>query len=140
MPYSVNWLIENEIIFVRYSGVMTTEDLRACLLESQRYVESSPRALVHVINDVGDVVEQVSMKDSMTVIREVGNHPRAGWAFSIREKSKMIKMSSGLGASVFKIRYRAFDTLDEALEYLKGFDSAISWDQLDRSVMEPVKN
>lgn len=140
VPYSVNWLIENEIVYVRYSGTITVEELRASLLESMDYMERSPRALVHSINDVGDVVEPVSIKDSLAVVRELGTHPRAGWTFTIREKSKMIRMSSGLGASVFKIRYRAFDTLDEALEYLKGFDSAISWDKLDLSLTEPMTN
>lgn len=138
MPYSVNWLIENEIVYVHYSGVMTVEDLRACLLESMDYMDRSPRALVHAVNDIGDVIEAVSMKDSMTVIREVGTHPRAGWSFSVGEKSSIIKMVSGLGASVFKLRYRAFDTLDEAFEHLKDFDSAVSWDKLDLSVTQPV--
>lgn len=136
MPYSVNWLIENEIVYVRYSGVMSIEDLRNCLLESMTYMENSPRELVHSINDVGDVDEAVSMK----VIREVGTHPRAGWSFTIREKSKMVKMASGLGASVFKMRYRSYDMLDEALQHLKSFDSAISWDKLDLSVTKHLTN
>jgi len=134
----MTWLIENEIYYVHYSGVVTVEELRACMLESYHYVESSPRELVHIINDIGDVIVTVSMKDSMNVMREVGIHPRTGWSFTIGEKSNIIKMVSGLGASVFKVRYRAFDVLDEALEHLKSFDTTISWDKFEVSLTEQV--
>ncbi len=140
MPYSINWLIENELIYVHFSGIITVEELRTSLLRTRQFIDDSPRALVHSISDAGDVIEAVPMKDSMKVVREVGNHTRAGWAFTIREKSSMLKMASGLGASLFKIRYRAYDTLDEALQHLKSFDSAISWDKMDLSVTKHLTN
>ncbi|MCA0458081.1 MAG: hypothetical protein LCI00_29210 [Chloroflexi bacterium] len=131
MPYQLDWYIENEILYSRYFGTVTPDDMQACLQKAMEMIESSPREIVHSINDVGDVLEAVSMKDSMTILRKVGTHPRAGWSFSIREKSRLIKMTGAMGSSLFKLRYRAFETLEEALEYLKGFDQNISWDRIE---------
>jgi len=134
MPFSVSWYIKDEIIYTRYWGTVTAEDLRNCLLQTQEFMEHSPRSIIHVISDVGDIVEPVSFKDSMKIVREVGPHPRAGWTLNIREKSALIKMGASLGSSIFKMRFRAFSTLDQAIDHLKFFDSAISWDKIDKSV------
>ena len=133
MPYSVNWYIPGEVMYVHYTGVTTVQELRECLLEMRAFMDSSPRHLVHAISDVGDIVEPVSFKDSMRVVREVGPHPRAGWTISIREKSLMVKMGSALGSSIFKLRFRAFATLDQAIAHLKFVDSELSWDKVNKS-------
>ena len=46
MPYSLNWLIENEVIYTHYSGLSTAEELRECLTKMLDLIESSPRSLV----------------------------------------------------------------------------------------------
>jgi hypothetical protein len=133
MPFSASWYIQNEIIYTRYWGVVTAEDLRNCLIETKAFMESSPRSIIHVISDVGDIIEPVPFKDTMRIVREVGPHPSAGWTLSIREKSTLVKMGSRLGSSIFKLRFRAFDRLDQAIAHLKFFDSGISWDKINKS-------
>jgi hypothetical protein len=135
MPYTVKWYIPDEIMYVHYTGVTTAEELRECLLQMRSFIESSPRELVHAISDVGDIVEAVPLKDSMKIVRDVGHHPRGGWTISIREKSVLVKMGSALGSSLFKLRFRAFDTLDQAVDYLKFVDESLSWDKVNQSVV-----
>jgi hypothetical protein len=139
MPYTVNWYIPDELIYVHYTGVTTAEELRDCLLKMRSFIESSPCELVHAISDVGDIVEAVPLKDSLKIVRDVGHHPRAGWTISIREKSVLLKMGSALGSSVFKLRFRAFDTLDEAVAYLRSVDESLSWDKVNQSVTGHIK-
>jgi hypothetical protein len=131
MPYSATWFIKNEIIYTRYWGAVTAEDLHNCLLETKLFMDSSPRSIIHVISDVGDITEPVAIKDTMRIVRELGPHPRAGWTLNIREKSTLVKMGSALGSSIFKLRFRAFSTLDQAITHLKFFDSAIHWDKIE---------
>ena len=135
MPYSVDWYIENEITYTHYSGVTTADELRASLMQVQNLFSSSPRPLVHSIIDVGDVVEAVALKDTLSIMREVGNPPQAGWSITIREKSMLVKMGAALGASIFKLRYRSFGTLDEGVALLKEMDQTISWDKANPSVV-----
>ncbi|MBI1282638.1 MAG: hypothetical protein GC179_31210 [Anaerolineaceae bacterium] len=136
MAFSVNWYIKDEIVYVRYSGATTGDELRDSLIMTKEFIESSSREFVHVINDVSDVTEALSVKESMAIVRDVGSHPRAGWTFSIGVKSSIVKMGSGLGASIFKLRYRAFDTLEQALAHLRQFDQRISWDKVEIAVPE----
>ncbi len=139
MPYQVNWYIENQIIYTHYSGIMSPDDLRESLQKCLQMIESSPREIVHAISDVGDVVEAISMKESLNILRETGTHPRSGWNFTIRQKSSMMKMVAAMGSSIFNLRYRTFDTLDESLRYLKDFDQNISWEQVDeRFIKQPI--
>jgi hypothetical protein len=135
MPYTIDWLIPNEVIYTHYRGVTTVEELRDCLTEMQHFMDSSPRHLVHAISDVGDIIEAVSLKDSLKVVREVGQHPRAGWTLSIREKSAVVKMGSAIGSSIFQLRFRAFDTLEDAIKHLKVFDETLSWDKLNEAIL-----
>jgi hypothetical protein len=132
MPYTVNWYIKNEVVYTHYTGVVTINELRACLLEMKKMIESSPRNQVHAISDVGDIIEPVAFKDSIGIVREVGHHPRAGWTISIREKSLIVKMGSALGSSIFKLRFRSFTTLDQAIAHLKFIDEALSWDKVEK--------
>ncbi len=139
MPYSVNWLIENEIIYARYSGATTAQEMRDCLMKTRAMIEGSSRPLVHMISDVGDVTETVPLKESLPIIREIGSPAQAGWSITLREKSIFIKMGAAMGASIFKMRYRTFDTIEEALAHLKLVDQTLSWDKIDQSVLELTK-
>ena len=133
MPFSARWYIKNEIIYTRYWGVTTAEDLRNCLRQTKAFMDESPRSIVHVICDVGDVAVPIPFKDTMRVVREEGPHEKAGWTVNIRERSTLVKMGSALGSSIFKLRFRAFSTLEQATAHLKFFDSAISWDKIEKS-------
>ena len=108
MPYTVQWFIPDEVLYAHYSGVTTPDELRESMAEMQAMIESSPRNLVHTISDVGDIDESVPLVEAMKIIRETGSHPRSGWAISIRERSPLVKMGSALGASIFRLRFRAF--------------------------------
>lgn len=134
MPYTTDWLIPNEILYVHYSGASTADELRECLLKLHDMIESSPRHFVHVISDVGDVEATVPVMESLRIVRQVGDHPRSGWSLNIREKSPVVKMGSAIGSSVLNLRFRAFATLDQALNHLKEFDDVLSWDKLRTEV------
>ncbi len=136
MPYTATWYIEKEVIYVTYSGVMTVDELRSSLLEIKNLVESSSRPLVHTISDVGDVITPVGIKDSIGLVREVGTNDRAGWTLTIREKSIVMKMGAALGSSIFKLRYRTFDTFEQAIAHLKLVDSTIHWEQANSEVVK----
>lgn len=134
--YSVDWYIENEIIYVHYTDGLTIEGLRESIMATQALIESSPRPLVHIINDVGDVTDPISPKDSLDVIRDVGTHPRAGWTIILRESSFLLKLGIAFGTSVFKMRNRTFNTMEETEAFLKEMDDTLSWDKVNKSVIK----
>jgi len=135
MAYSINWYIENEVLYVHYSGVLDAEQLKESLQEGNRLIASSPRSWVHSISDVGDVTQPVPIKDSLRVMREVGVNPHAGWSMTIRERSLVVKLGASFGSSVFKMRFRAFETMDEAVAHLKTVDELLSWDKVHSEIV-----
>lgn len=134
MPYSISWYIENEIIYSRFTGETTPEELQEQLADLKRLIASSPRELVHVINDSREVEEALSPKATLDVIRKSGFPERLGWTMVITKQSSLHKMAAALATSLFKIRTRFFDTVDEAQAFLKDIDSTINWEQADTSI------
>lgn len=134
MAYTIDWYIKDEIVYIYYAGVSTADELRDSLLEAMAYIDSSPRPLVHVITDVGDVTQPVSIKESLEIVREIGSHDRMGWQITLREPSVMIKMGIAFGTTIFKIRTRTFDGIDAAVEFLKTQDETIHWENVNLSL------
>jgi hypothetical protein len=135
MPFTINWLIENEIVLSRYYGVVTADELYVCLTTAKAMIESSPRALVHILTDVGDITQGIPLGESIRIVRSLGAHPRAGWTITLREKSVVLRMGIALGRSLLKARARTFDTYDQAVAHLKQFDPLLNWSSLNQRVV-----
>ncbi len=135
MPYSADWYIEGELIYLYYWGESTPEELRESLLKIMEMTKQSSRQLVHVFTDVGDVTKPVPPKDSLDIIRDVGTDDQVGWNIVLREKSIMMKIGIAFGTSIFKTRTRTFDTIEEAEAFLAEKDPTINWDNVNKSVI-----
>lgn len=138
MPNSSQWYIPNEVLFQRYWGVITLDDLEKGMLKSKEMIESSSRHLVHCILDVGDVTESLPLADSLKLVRKIGSHPRAGWQITIREKSLLVKMGSSFGRSLLNLRTRTFDSFDEAVAFLHDVDDTIAWENAEPAVIKVI--
>ncbi len=136
MPYSIDWYIENEIIYLYYFGENTVNDLRESLSEVVDMCKKSPHPLVHILTDVSNLSEPVSLKESLEVIREVGTDQKMGWNVVLGEKSTLMKLGIAFGASIFKTRNRAVDTLEEAEAFLAEKDITLNWDKVNKSVIK----
>jgi hypothetical protein len=134
MPYSLDWLIPDEIIYIRYGATLSSEELYECLMTVHEMMDGSTRPIIHVINDVGGVEVAMPYKESMKAVREAGPNARAGWTINIHEKSLLVKMGTAFGSSLFKMRYRAFDTMDEAIAHLKHADETLHWENLNKDL------
>ncbi|MEZ4670888.1 MAG: hypothetical protein R3E39_23540 [Anaerolineae bacterium] len=134
MPYTVNWYIENEVIYVHYSGAATTEMMRDSMATMQAMIENSPRHMVHTITDVGDITKPMNPKDALENARDMAPNARTGWTIVLREKSVVVKVGVMVGASVFKTRVKSCSTTADAIACLKEIDPELSWDRADPSI------
>jgi hypothetical protein len=135
MPQTIDWYIENEIIYVRYSGVVTPDDMRTSLQSSNDMIVRSPRHVVHAITDVGDVTKPLNPKDSLEIIREITPHERAGWTVVLREKSVLIKVGLMFSTSVLKTHTKACDTMADTIAFFKEIDPDLTWDKANSSII-----
>lgn len=136
MPATISWYIENEIVYTHYTGGLTLTEFEEHISDAKDMLESSPRDLVHIIADVGDVEEALPLPDVLKAIRNFGQFPaNAGWFVILREKSLIVRLGFTMGTSLFKARTRAFNTMEETIAFLKEKDEAITWDKADESVL-----
>ena len=91
MAYNTTWLIDGEVIFFHYYGLLTCEEFKQSLIDLNTMIDSTTRVFVHVINDVGDVTQSLSLPEIMSVVSEHTSHPRTGWTITTRETSKFVK-------------------------------------------------
>lgn len=139
MPYTLHWYIDQEIVYVHFSGKILPEDMRMCLLEVNERIAASPRHLVHAIIDVGDITIPVPPMESLKIVREIPPHERAGWNITLREHSTLMKIGIAFGTSLLKTRARAFETLAEVDTFLKDVDSTLSWERANKAVIAPTE-
>lgn len=135
MPYYATWLIEDEVIFYHYYGKITSIELKQSLFDLNKMIDFSTRVFVHVISDVGDVSESLSLAETMSVVNECTPHPRVGWTITMREPSRFIKFISSISRQLLNYRSRSVNTLEEAFNHLEYMDPTLSWEKLNWEIL-----
>jgi hypothetical protein len=133
MPYSMEWYIPGAIIFSNYSGYVTREEMRQSMIELTELMATTDRQIVHTISEVSEVTEALPLKQVMDVMREANYKPSNGWAITVGEKKPMVKFVSNLARQLLRMRTRTFDTMEEALAFLREVDSSIDWSKREAS-------
>ncbi|MCA9895877.1 MAG: hypothetical protein KC615_22990 [Anaerolineae bacterium] len=135
MPYSVNWLIPDQVIFAHFSGETTEDDLRGSLISVKDIIESSDNQYVHLITDTGDVTKAVPSHKALQILREIGTHDRLGWNLIIRERSPLVKLGVALTTVLNKSNTRSLDSLEAAETFLKKMDESLDWENTNRDIV-----
>ncbi|MCA9895876.1 MAG: hypothetical protein KC615_22985 [Anaerolineae bacterium] len=137
MPYSIDWLIPDQVIFMRVFGVTTEDEIRASFESVNTMIESSEYPHVHLIDDTGDIEKPISPVKALEIAREIGIHERLGWSLITREKSVLVRMGTAFGSSLVKSKVKSLATLEDAIEFLKSVDGSLNWDQVNQTIVLP---
>ncbi|MCB9458179.1 MAG: hypothetical protein H6670_00920 [Anaerolineaceae bacterium] len=137
MPYSIDWLIPDQVIFMRVFGVTTEDEIRASFESVNTMIESSEYPHVHLIDDTGDIEKPISPVKALEIAREIGIHERLGWSLITREKSVLVRMGTAFGSSLVKSKVKSLATLEDAIEFLKSVDGSLNWDQVNQTLVLP---
>lgn len=135
MNYSNRWYITNEILYVRYWHESTPEIVVQQIDEMYTMLNQSSGNAIHVIVDATYVTKPLSVKDYSKLVGHYKTHPKYRWTLMVAQKNALIRFVSTIGMHLFNTRQRTFDTVDEALAFLKEIDPDINWSQADPSVL-----
>jgi hypothetical protein len=133
MPYAMDWYIPGAIVLSEYSGAVTKDEIRESTLELIKLLASTERPLVHTVTDISEVTEALPLTQVIGAIRETNFKPANGWHITVGEKSPMVKFVSNLSRQLLRMRTRTFDTMEEALAFLRETDSSIDWSKREAS-------
>ena len=123
MPQQTSWIIENHLVQMKYTGDISVEDLVEGSTQLKANLESSDAPLVHVLVDVLEMTSFPKRVQEITpIVREAMSHPRYGWLVLVGFKNPFVSSLAFLVSQIFRSRYRAFKTYDEAMHFLEQVD------------------
>jgi hypothetical protein len=133
MPYNISWYIENAVIYTEFSGEISEVELYEVLKEIEAMARASGRPIIHSISDVSRVTKSLPLPTTVSVTRKIDLSFMSGWSIVVGEKDALIKFVSSIARQLMKLRQRNFDTLSDAIAFLRANDSSIDWDLAEKS-------
>lgn len=130
MAYKVSWHLEGRIVHFLLTGNLTIEELAAGSNEIEQLFDEGT-APIHMISEVRDLgrypMQIFQLKEAIRFV----NRPELGWTAVVG-----LKGPSAVIANVFskiaRTRQKPFDTLEEAIAFLKEQDSSLE-DAIDKT-------
>lgn len=126
MPYTQTWLAENAVILVEYEDDMMIDDIAESAEELLMRLNRSNRQLVHTIYDMTNVgAYPTKLADLNRVLKPLMTHHRMGWILFYGQSNPIIEFLMQMVAQISKVRFRTFETYDEARKFIQQIDSTL---------------
>lgn len=135
MPYETKWLIEGEIIYSRFWGISTEDELRQALTQVAEMRDNSSRDTVHTITDTSKVTQVLPFQDSLRVVKEFDSNQDDSWEIVVGKMNSIMKLSLSISRSVLKTKVINLQTIDEAIEHLKKEDPDLTWEKMNDNIL-----
>lgn len=123
MPVDVSWYLEDRIIYSKYSGNITIDDIRNGTQQVKQLVyEGTP--LVHNIAHLLEInnFPKNIRKIRNTVVRMDNNV--IGWTVVIN-RNKLLRFIVSTVSQLARARFRIFDNQADAIDFLYRMDSSL---------------
>src|SRR5260221_8834604 len=117
MAGEISWYEPNKTLLTTYSGTVTADELTTTIEGIIATLEAAS-AYIHVIVDWRQAADYPYFMDLLPPTRKLLRHSRLGWIMIVGQ-NKTIKLWLDLFAGITDFRYKVFDTLDEAAEFLR---------------------
>ncbi|MEO1289591.1 MAG: hypothetical protein AAFV93_17640 [Chloroflexota bacterium] len=132
MPHSHTWLSENQVVYVVFSGIMSSDDIGEAFHESARYVIESSEAPVHFLHNWQSLE---SFPTSLSQVVKVSQNTKAplkkvGWIVAYGKHSRSFEFMGNIFFQLFNVRFKLVKTLDDALTFLCLHDQRLDKDVL----------
>jgi hypothetical protein len=135
MPYSVAWYVEKQVVYARYLGDLTTQEFREYLEVVERdYLDHGETPLVHILVDIAQSTSLPTLEQLTASVRR-NIHPKSGWMLVTGVTNPASRWIGEFVSRLFKFRYRSFNTLPEAVAFLKEKEPTIDWAKADESAL-----
>jgi hypothetical protein len=122
MPVEVSWLVPQRIVYERFTGEVTVQDIRQnSELVAPLMAEGIP--LIHTIIDVSDITAHPGINDIRnSTSMEI--YEGEGWRILVGANA-VARFVGSIILQIMQRRFRAFSTMDEALQFLDDQDDSL---------------
>jgi hypothetical protein len=125
MAYEVSWYIEGRVIFSRFSGDVTIDDLDQVNKLVIEFLDSSASNAVHHLSDATGIDSHPNNAFALQNSQSYLKHSRLGWVVVYGVKNKTLNFLSALVTQVLKVRVRMLASHDEAVTFLQQVDKTL---------------
>jgi hypothetical protein len=135
MAYAIGWYIEGEVVYVQYSGVASVEEMHQEMIEANEFLAQGTRPLVHMLVDTTKVTKASTLVEVAQAMKGFRLDPHAGWIITVGEPDKLVKFITSIARQIWRVRQRSFDTMDEAIDFLREVDGELDWNKAEASIL-----
>lgn len=128
MPVEINWYSPQRVIFVRYTGNISADEMQYLAQNALAMLESAPPdiMLVHSLYDFSALEKMpLNLKLASDTAAPAYSNPRMGWVAAYGLGNVYVKYLAQMVGQMFKLRYRFFDTQEEAVQFLQSVDMTL---------------
>ncbi len=127
MP-SINWLLENKVIYVVTEGDLALEDVQYVSESVINLIDQSDSPLIHIVLSEEKLDSLPKSLSAFNKVVEFLRHERMGWflIYGNTNRAPIVKFLGTMVIEMAKVRHRRFDTMQECLEFLVEVDPELS--------------
>lgn len=127
MAYQVSWLVEKQVVLAKLYGEITIPSVVDMDVELLDHMRSGQEGrLIHLIFDVTGVDKFPVNIAQLNQVANSRHEPNMGWLMVIND-NRMIKFIGNMITQLTQTRFRNFESVEMAIEFLKTQDSRIEW-------------
>ena len=124
MPFEVSWYQPERVVLLKAEGVLTPQEVQGVVAETGATLIDST-ALVHFLVDMRTLQKIEDIPAALKAVQSGPTHPHMGWMIVVGRMNPMVKFALDFVGLLTKSRYRRFDTMPEALSFLKEIDGTL---------------
>ncbi|MFN8371750.1 MAG: hypothetical protein U0694_02590 [Anaerolineae bacterium] len=121
MPYHVQWLAQDRVIFERIWGVFDDNEAQISDHAIVELLDQSSASVIHLLVDISEVNACLSIKAVHQLMTP--RHAKMGWLIVYGANKPFVRALLMLAIVVFNLRYRVLKDKTQALEFLAGLDA-----------------
>ncbi len=131
------WYIEKQVLHLHFWGDLGPQDYEDYFRLCYNAYDESDAAQVHVLVDASHITNLPNLIDVQRSLPQ-SSHPRAGWTVTVKDGpiNVMARFVTTMVGKALNVHFRHFDTLDEALEFLRHIAPDLAWNQARQDVLK----
>ena len=124
MPFEISWYQPGRVVLLKADGTLTPEDVQGIVAETGATLIDSTD-LIHFLVDTRTLQKIENIPAALKAVQSGPTHPNMGWMIVVGKMNQLVKFAMDFVGLLTKSRYRRFDTMPEALNFLKEIDGTI---------------
>lgn len=124
MTHYQDWLIANKVVYVKFWGDVSVEEIGEAFAKSNTLSLASENTPVHFLHSWGDVKtfprKLHELRRLTTTVK--GDSRRIGWVVAYGTENRLMRFLGDVFFQMFRVRFRMFLYEQEAIAFLRYID------------------